>query len=235
MADFEIVLKYFGLFVRHGGGLTVVFPASNHTLLLDVDGKTLPIQPGCDIEIEGPDGQVLAGTRPDERDYEEYMVDIAEAEGTPVAVPPNLIDPGTPPDPTRVNGRCFFSGGTVIGDPCSIRKYTKPWRFAHTTHKVTDTVRWTHEVKPGESFTLIVNRTQALAGAAFTVDLRPGSIVTLRNEDNIGGPTASFVGLHEYERLLAFVGMHPSATPVYTGTVDLGWLRVCAHAGITIA
>lgn len=235
MAGFEIVLKYFGLFVRHAGGVTVVFPASNHTLLLDVDGRTMPVQGGCNIEIEGPDGQVLAGTKTAERDYDEFMVDVAVAEGRSIVVPAALIDRATPPDPSQVNGRCFLSGGTIVGEACSIRSYREPWKFAHTTHKVTDTVRWQHDVKPGETFRLIVNRSQAFGGEAYTADLRSGSTVTLHNEDNVGAPSSSFVGFDEYEKLLALVNVRPGAAPVYTGIHPKGWLRVCAHAGITIA
>lgn len=237
MGAFQIRFYEFALCVSRDTGMTVIFPAVNHVLMIDTNPvagrRTFPILRGSTIEIQKADGSALDARAPGRITFDDYVVDISEAEGRTIDVPPVLLDAATPQDPTLINARVRLAEGHIIGCICSNPAYAnEPWQFTATKHRVTDTVVYEHDVDAGEHYQLVINGRGDHGGQPHSFPLSAGDQITLRNEDALGGPSGSFAELKEYDRLLEVVREHSGRTPVYTGPTTRGWETVCAVVGV---
>jgi hypothetical protein len=232
MGRIKIELFEFSLLINHPQGLTVIFPETHHALVIVQDGKNIPITHGADLELRGPGGAELPAGKPKEVDYATFVVDIERAEATSVTVPKALLDAGTPVDRTRINGRLFLKGGTIIGKECSLPYYRAPFNFKGGQFVVTDTAVFELEIPDGEVAELWVNG----GPAEPAIEIADGASIRIRNMDGLGCPKKGFETLDEFVDLCKTAGLANATMPKGDGSSirAMGIRHVCAIAKIGV-
>jgi hypothetical protein len=228
MGQIQIELFEYALMINHDGGLTVIFPEYDHTLLIqEHNGKMTPVARGANLEVCGPGGAPLAPAKPKTTaDYRTFVVDLEAAEATAMTVPPDLIDPAKPVDRNEINARLFLKGGTITGKECSIPSNRRLFKFKGGPFYVTDTAVFTLDVPDGEEFVLSVNGQPKLK-------LPAGSLTKIMNTDTLGGTPKSFEELDEFVELCQVVGHGGTPPKLGGGIYPMGLETICLNAQIT--
>ena len=205
MAEFSIKLFEFALLVHRPGGLTALFPAADHGLMLTKNTeKPKPVKSPSLIVLCDSNGVPVSEGATTVKNPEEYVFDLRMAlDDSTVEVDATVLTRTTVD--ARLNARVDLSGGALTELPCEFSPGLE-WTFANgVTRKVTDSAVFTHTIEQGETFYLSVDNT--------LVSINAGDTFVLENADELGGSNGDFVELAEFSALCGFTNARSVAFP----------------------
>ena len=160
MSVVRIGIKGMSVLVATQNGLVILMPIRAHHL--KIDGTKCP--PGALVTLEGATSTKVVW----DHTAELRLVQLVDALNDPnMRVRKELLN--TPVDSTLLNARIELGGGTVFGEPCSIKPWDEQtWWFSDVyTHWVTDNIVYECAVDPHATVRLMVNGVVGQAGQAF--------------------------------------------------------------------
>lgn len=159
-SSLAVHFKYMFLLVNHPRGSVVLLPASGHCGTLSVDGGSSIDLSGCQVNLCGPDGQMVWGEPARERPGDRYLVRMNAIFQRQMDVKGALID--SPIDCCALNARVVLSGGSWVEEPASDPMFANTqWTFVRpdkTTYvqALTDQATWTLPLD--QDYTLLVSK-----------------------------------------------------------------------------
>jgi len=187
-SSLTVQFKYMFLLVNHPRGSVVLLPASGHCATLSIDGDPAIDLSGCQVNLCGPDGQMVWGEPARERPGDRYLVRMDAIFQRQMDVKGALID--SPMDCCALNARVVLSGGSWTEEPASDPMYADTqWTFVRpdkTTYVQTLTDRATWTLPLDQDYTLLVSKYQkGQAKVVFRKTLSAGSShdVLVMNDD----------------------------------------------------
>jgi hypothetical protein len=228
----KITLRFFefSFLVHSADRLTILFPASEHGLVLKHKGRTFPVKFGANLELRNGKGESLPpGKTTLSEFYKKRVPEVNFVEGKNLSIDPDKIKLEKPPVPT-LNAKLHVSGGELDGLPCSLPAYRdKEYMFSANKSKVTDIVEFYLDGAKGATYRLFMNGV-----AVRTID--DNDVLEFNNADLLGATQKGFFDLSEYVALLkgAMDTDVPEPTPVGAAVSSDGIDNVCANARLEL-
>ena len=172
---------------------------------LKIDGTKCP--PGALVTLEGATSTKVVW----DHTAELRLVQLVDALNDPnMRVRKELLN--TPVDSTLLNARIELGGGTVFGEPCSIKPWDEQtWWFSDVyTHWVTDNIVYECAVDPHATVRLMVN-------GVVVRTVKAGDSVTLENADDelgVGQAGQAFFEVDGFMDLCATHQVSAAARPI---------------------